>query len=174
MLELTVDTRHSGVVRLEFEHSLLSLSKWEDKTGKAFLSNSQKSPEEMLTYYQLMLTSPEQDPDLVLALNSEQHKELTNYINSTPGATSFPPKVSGTKGSTEVLTAEIIYSQMTMLRIPWEAKYWHVNKLLVTIAWIAYKQTPDDKKKDRKSVRERLADWNTINEANRKRFNSNG
>lgn len=173
MLSLTVSTRLTGEVQLEFEHSLLSLSKWEVKTGKAFLSSAQKSPDEMLTYWQLMLTSPEQDPDLVLALNAEQQKEITAYINSVPGATPAPPKIGG-KGSTETPTAEIIYANMTLLRIPWEAQYWHVNRLLNTIAWIAYKQTPEDKKKERKSMKDRLTDWNAVNEANRKFFKSNG
>lgn len=176
MLKLTVHTRHTGDVQLEFEHSLRSLSKWEQETGKCFLSNSQKSPQEMQRYYQFMLTSPEQDPDLVIALNNEQRKQLTDYMNSTPGATGTPPRIEDGKKpkADEPFTAEIIFAQMVMLRIPWEAQDWHVNRLLTLIGWVAYKQTPEKERKDNRSVREKLTDWAQINAANRERFKSNG
>lgn len=170
MLRLTVHTRSSGDVQLEFEHSLLSMSKWEDKTGKAFLANSQKSPSEMLDYYGIMLTSPEQDPDLVIALTPDQQDELWAYVNSTPGPTSFPPKDEEAKKSRDLLTADIIYTQMTMLRIPWETQHWHVNKLLLHIAWVAYKQTPP--KKEKKASL--LKSWANDNEKARAFFKSNG
>lgn len=176
MIKLTVHTRHTGDVQLEFEHSLRSLSKWEQETGKCFLSKTQKSRQEMNRYYQLMLTSPEQDPDLVILLNNDQIKELTDYMNSTPGATGAPPRVDDGKKHRmdEEFTAEIIYAQMTMLRVDWQAQDWHVNRLLTMIGWIAYKQTPEKDRKDNRSVREKLTDWAQINAANRERFKSNG
>lgn len=173
MLTLTVTTKHSGDVRLEFEHSLLSLSKWEEKTGKCFLE-AKKTPAEWIEYFGFMLTSPEQDPDLVLALSLADQEALVKYINSTPGATKSPPRTSSGSKSQEPFTAEMIYTQMTVLRIPWEAQEWHVNRLMTLIAWIAFKQTPEKDRKDNRPVREKLTDWKQINEANRKLFNSNG
>lgn len=177
MLKLNVNTRRTGDVRLDFEHSLLSLSKWEEETGKCFLDAATKSNAEWIRYFSIMLelTSPELDPDLVLALSPAQQDELIKYINSTPGATSSPPRTKeSSKKQREAFTAEIIYAQMTMLRIPWEAQTWHVNRLLVTIAWIAFKQTPEKDQVDKRSVREKLTDWAAMNAENRKRFNSNG
>lgn len=177
MLKLTVHTRHTGDVQLGFEHSLLSLSKWEEETGKCFLSTATKSHSELQRYFEIMLevTSPDVDPDLVIALKPEQQDELVNYMNASPGATASPPRTKeSAKKSGEALTAEIIYAQMTLLRVPWEAQTWHVNRLLVTLAWIAYKQTPEKDRIDKRSMREKLTDWAQINAANRERFNSNG
>lgn len=173
MLTLTVHTRHTGDVQLEFEHSLLSLSKWEEKTGKVFLSKIQKTTNEWLLYFQLMLTSPEQDPDLVIALRPQQQDDLRAYVDSTPGATSAPPRTGDGKPS-EPLSSEIIYAQMVLQKISKDYETWHVNRLLTMLAWVAYKQTPPKDRKDTRSVREKLTDWAHINQQNRERFNSNG
>lgn len=171
MLSLPVHKPNQGTVTLEFEHSLLSVSKWEDKYGKAFLTNLTKSSLELIDYFGMMLTSPEHDPDDVLRLSHEQQEALVKYMNSTPGATVAPPKEDGARRrNVETKSAEIIYMEMVLLKIPWEAKHWHINKLMMLIAWTAHKQAPPKKEK-RGNL---LKSWVSDNDRNKKFFGSNG
>ena len=158
--------------RLQFEHSLLSVSKWEAKTKKAFLGRDQKNHNEMLDYYQMMLTSPEQDPNLVYALSPAQMEELTNYMNSTPYATMPPePDPDARRHAGDVLTSDVIYMQMTLLRIPWHpAETWHLNRLLLQIALVADRQKPP-KKQNKVDM---LKSWMHDNEKNKAFFKSEG
>jgi hypothetical protein len=171
VLELTVTSNGEKTV-LQFEHSLLSLSKWEAKTNKAFLGSAQKTNDEMLDYYRLMLTSAEQDPDLVYSLSPVQMDELTRYMNASPGPTQPPaPDPDQPRFTGEVATADIIYMRMTLLKIPWiPAETWHLNRLMLQIALVADAQKPPKKEKSSGLLQK----WSDINERNKRFFGSNG
>jgi len=162
VLELKVRDEGTTVV-LQFEHSLLSLSKWEEKNKKAFLATPKKQSVEMIDYYQEMLLTPV-DPSIVFKLSPEQLEQLSNYINESRTASSVP-KVKG-KGSSEIVTSELIYSWMTMLKINWAAESWHLSRLMVLIEITNYKMQPEKKM----SKSEALADWNQINQSNMKKL----
>lgn len=131
----------------------------------------QKTNSQLLDYYAMMLTSPEHDPNDVIRLSFEQQEELVNYMNLTPGATGPPPKDEApTRRRHETKTAELIYMEMTMLRIPWEAQTWHINRLMTLIAWTAYKQSPPKKEKKANL----LKSWTSDNDKNRAFFGSKG
>lgn len=169
MLELKVYD-HGDEIVLTFEHSLLSLSKWEAKTKKPFLTQAPKPAAEMIDYYRDMLTSPEQDPDLVYRLSPPQLHELELYISDSMSAQPLPPPDPDAKKTREIMTSDIIYTQMVMLRIPFEAQTWHLNRLMSVIAHTAHRQQPP-KKESKASA---LSRWQEINRKNRERFNSNG
>lgn len=169
MLDLTVYD-HGETIVLSFEHSLLSLSKWEAKTKKAFLASSLKTSEEMIDYYRCMLSSPEHDPDLVFRLSPAQLQELETYISDSMTAQPLPPEDPDAKKNYETTTSDIIYVQMVMLRIPFEAQTWHLNRLMSVIAHTAHRQQPP-KKEDKGKA---LSRWQEINRKNRERFNSKG
>lgn len=171
MLELTVGSFGDETV-LQFEHSLLSLSKWEAKFNKAFLGRDQKTHEEMLDYYRMMLLSPVESADLVYTLAPQQYDEITKYINSMPTPTQAPPPDPDAPRHTgELVTGDIIYMRMTLLRIPWQpAETWHVNRLMLQIALVADAQKPP--KKESKSGL--LQKWSDMNERNKQFFKSNG
>jgi hypothetical protein len=171
VLELTVGSIGAKTV-LQFEHSLLSLSKWEEKFNKAFLGRDQKTNEEMLDYYRMMLLSPEDSGDLVYTLSPTDYDTITKYINSTPGPTSPPPPDPDAPRHTgELVTADIIYMRMTLLRIPWQpAETWHVNRLMLQIALVADAQKPP-KKESKTGL---LQKWSDMNERNKAFFKSNG
>lgn len=168
MLELKVN-RGSEVVVLRFEHSLLSVSKWESKHRKPFLSLGQKPADEMIDYYQCMLVSPEDEPEIVYRLAPSQMDEIVRYINN-PMTASTAPSDPDQKKSSEVITSEIIYYQMTALKINWEAQSWHLNRLMMLIAITSYRQQPPKKE----SKAGAMARWQEMNRRNRERLNSKG
>jgi hypothetical protein len=168
MIEFEVQTE-DGSVKLQFEHSLRSVSKWESKTKKAFLGSTEKLPSEMITYFQCMLLAPEVDPNLVYGLEPEQLDELTNYINSNLTASSVPQETQS-QHNPEVTTSELIYFWMTGLKINWEAQDWHLSRLMMLIQITSYKQQPPKKRRPT----EVMSDWRKENERRKKLFNSSG
>lgn len=168
MLELNVWDGEENV-SLQFEHSLLSMSKWESKHKKPFLSKAPKLHEEMIDYFQDMLLTPV-DPLVVYRLAPEQMDHLTLYINDYPGASSVPKEDTKPPLNPEIVTSELIYAWLTMLRIPFTpTETWHINRIMMTIEIVNFKQTPEDQRKKR-PVKDVMADWRVENEKRLKMF----
>ncbi len=168
MLSLKVFDRGTPIV-LTFEHSLLSLSKWEARNKKPYLTRGPKSSDEMIDYYRDMLTSPEHDPDLVYRLSPEDLDRLAKYINDPQTAATAPTQEGGSRHS-EVVTSDTLYMQMTVLHIDYRAEAWHLNRLMMLIAKVAAAKTPP-KKEDKKTA---LSRWSDLNERNKRFFKSKG
>lgn len=118
--------------KLHLEHSLISISKWESKWKKPFISNSKKSIEETLDYVRCMTIDKNIDPIVYQAIPSNVLKEIQSYIEDPMSATTFnEPTVS--RNSREIKTAEVYYSYMVALGIPFECEKWHFNRLLTLI-----------------------------------------
>jgi hypothetical protein len=167
VLELKVHDGSREVV-LQFEHSLLSLSKWEAKHKKPFLASTQKRPSEMIDYFECMLLPPG-DPAMVYILSPDQLDELSNYISDSQTASSVPSEQSS--GQRETITSELIYYWMVALKIPFQpTETWHLNRLMMLVQITYVKSTPPKKK----SKSELMADFIRRNEANKKRFNTKG
>lgn len=166
MLELKVRDGKDEVV-LQFEHSLLSLSKWESKTRKPFLTTPMKDATDMVDYFQDMLLNPI-DKSIVFRLSPEQLDELSNYISDSPTASSVPD--AKRSGPAETVTSELIYYWMTALKINWAAETWHLNRLMMLIQITNYKSQPEKKK----SNVEMMQSWSELNERNKKRFGTDG
>lgn len=169
MLELKVYDGSREVV-LKFEHSLRSISKWEQKNQKPFLTHN-RSALEMIDYFKEMLLNTDESPELIYALSPEQLEKLGKYINSPETASSVTDDEKST-GIKEQVTSELVYYWMTELNIPWEAQDWHYNRLTMLVRIANHKkQAANPKKTNRKSF---MKDWRSANESNRQRFNSNG
>ena len=154
---------------LQLEHSLVSLSKWESKWCKAFLSKQEKTFEETLDYIKCMTITQNVDPNVYMFLTNENILQVNKYIEDPMTATTFRKDNTG-KSNQEVITAELIYYWMIALTIPFECQKWHLNRLLTLIQVCNIKNTPP-KKMGRRELMSRNA---AINAANRKRFNSKG
>ena len=122
--------------QLTLEHSLLSISKWEEKWHKPFLNDEQLTEEQTLDYIRCMCVNPSSDSvDMMLLLNlsEENVKEINNYIANKMTATFFNDKDIKKKSDKRIVTNELIYYWMTAYQIPFSCEKWHINKLLTLI-----------------------------------------
>lgn len=155
---------------LRLEHSLISLSKWESKYCKAFISKKSLTMEELLYYIQCMTVTQNVDPKVYLGLTSANLEEIKAYIAAPMTATHFRNDGSKAKGSNESITSELIYYWMVVNQIPFECQRWHLNRLLTLIRVCNVKNAPA-KKMSRNSIYSQNA---ALNAARRKSMHSRG
>lgn len=154
---------------LELEHSLVSLSKWESKYCKPFISKTEKSYEETLDYIQFMTLTPNVDPAVYGCLTDKHIDQINEYIDSPMTATVIrEPKTNG--GDQEPITSELIYYWMIALQIPFECQWWHLNRLLMQVKVCNFKNQPPKKM----SQQEVIANHKALNEARKKKYNTKG
>ena len=154
---------------LQLEHSLVSISKWESKWHKPFLSKEPKTVEETIDYIKCMTLTQNVKPEVYDHLSKENIEEINAYIDDPKTATTFSKDRKSAR-SREIITSEFIYYWMIALNIPFECQKWHLNRLLTLIRVCEVKNTPGKKM----SQREVLNQYAAINAANRKRFNTKG
>ena len=153
---------------IQLEHSLVSLSKWEAKWHKPFLSKEPKTKEEIEDYVRFMTITQNVKPELYRSLTAEHYKKINAYIDDPMTATWFS-KEKGRAGREQV-TAELIYYWMISLNVPFECQKWHLNRLLTLIKVCNVKQQPDKKM----SKREILANNAALNAARRAKLHTKG
>lgn len=159
---------HSKETTLQLEHSLVSLSKWESKWNKPFLSSKDKTDEEILDYIRCMTITQNVDPSVYLRLSKKNVEQIVNYINLPMTATTFSDRENGKKG--EIITAEIVYYWMISLNVPFECQKWHLNRLLTLIKVCSIKNTPPKKM----SKSEILSRNRALNASRRRALGSKG
>ena len=77
---------------LQLEHSLVSISKWESKWCKPFLSKSPKTDEETLDYIKCMTISQNVSQETFNRLTPENISQIYNYINIINDARTKTPE----------------------------------------------------------------------------------
>ena len=154
---------------LQLEHSLVSLSKWESKWRKPFLSKDNKTDEEILDYIKCMTITQNVPPETYLRLTMDNIKEINAYIDSPMTATTFSDHKTGKSGR-EIVTSELVYYWMIALNIPFECQKWHLNRLLTLIRVCELKNAPPKKR----SKRDIMSNNAALNAARRKQFNTRG
>ena len=154
---------------LRLEHSLVSLSKWESKWCKPFLSKTNKTDEEMLDYVRCMTLTQNVPYEVYRCLTDDNIHKIYEYIDAPMTATWFND--DNTKGtSREQTTSELIYYWMIALNIPFECQKWHLNRLLTLIRVCNIKNQPP-KKMSKRDIMSRNA---ALNAARRNRLNTKG
>ena len=146
--ELTNEFVRTKSHTIQLEHSLVSLSKWESKWNKPFLSKDDKTIEQTLDYIQCMTITQNIDPMVYRFLTDENIRDINDYIDAPMTATTFPDKGYPSR---EIITSEIIYYWMISLNIPMECQKWHLNRLLTLIRVCNVKNAPA-KKMSRKEI----------------------
>ena len=168
--EATNEFVYSKETTLRLEHSLVSISKWESKWKKPFLSKEKKTREEYLDYIKCMTTTQNIPDSIYLCLSSENYKAIGDYIEDTKSATWFSDRTN--KPSSEIITSEVIYYWMTAFNIPFECQKWHLNRLLTLIKICSIKnQAEGSKKMSRSAIMKQNA---ALNKARRAKTGSRG
>lgn len=131
---------------LQLEHSLVSISKWESKWKKAFLSQDQKTNEEWIDYIRCMTLTQNVNPLVYYCIPNDTLKKIFEYINDPMTATVINEyKPPGQARKKEVITSEVIYYWMVALQIPFECQKWPLNRLITLVRICEIKNTPPKK-----------------------------
>jgi hypothetical protein len=155
--EITEEFITSPEKTIQLEHSLVSLSKWESKWKKPFLSKDEKSIEEITDYIKCMTITQNVDDNIYLCITSENFKDVREYIEAPMTATTIKNEKKGI--NREIVTAEVIYHWMIALNIPFECQKWHLNRLLTLINVCNIKNAPP-KKTNKKELMSRNTSLN--------------
>ena len=150
-------------VVIELEHSLISLSKWESKYQKPFLSSGEKTSEEIFGYLKAMIVTPNLDPDVLYKCSQKNIDEIQRYIDSNQSATTFG-SMPERRGPGEVITSELIYFWMVSFNIPFDCQYWHLNRLFSLIRICNIKNSKQ-KKMSRSEIIQRNRELNAKRKA---------
>jgi len=141
---------------LQLEHSLISLSKWESKWCKSFLSTKELSREENMDYIRCMTITKNVSPDTYKRLTNQHIDQINEYIKAPMTATTFR-EGRGAKGRKRIITAELIYYWMVTFNIPVEFQKWHLNRLLTLIRVCEIENSPKKKQSANDILRENAA-----------------
>lgn len=153
---------------LDLEHSLASLSKWEEIFEKPFLSTTDRTDEETLGYVACMTLNAEVPPDVYSRLSEANVMEITRYMNQKMTATWFAETKNSPTG--EVLTAELIQYWMISAGIPLEWEHRHLNKLFTLLRVFGAKNGPQKKMTQEEAARRQAE----INRQRREMYESAG
>ena len=166
--ERTQEFIASKQYELRLEHSLVSLSKWESRWCKPFLTQGDKTTEETIDYIRCMTITQNVDPIAYKLIPKNVMDQITDYIGSPMTAT----KISNVDKTTskEIITAEIVYYWMISFNIPFECQTWHLNRLLTLINVCSLK----NQKPKKMSRKEAVAKQRALNEARKSKFNTPG
>lgn len=154
---------------LNLEHSLVSLSKWESKWCKPYLSKQDKTYNEVLDYIKCMTITPNVKPEVYECITEANIEDIKRYIESPMTATYISEDKNG-RVNREIITSELVYYWMIALQIPFECQKWHLNRLLTLIRVCNIKNAPPKKMGHRDAMNRRRA----LNASRRKQFNTKG
>lgn len=168
----TIDTIPEKTLRLE--HSLSSLSKWEMKWKKPFLSQlpeHKKTNEEICDYICCMSLDPISMEDVYL-LPNESVQKIEAYIEDPMTATKIYDNSKPTS-SKSINTAEVIYYYMVELGIPFECENWNLNKL-ITLIRVCSTKREEASGKNKMSKREIMERNNRLNKERKAKMKTKG
>lgn len=158
--------------KIQVEHSLISLKKWEQTWHKPFLDRNEKTYEELSDYIRCMTLNKGIDPNVYHWIPKEEIEKVIKYIEDPMTATWFKDNtlIGAQKNKRDVITAEIIYYWMISLNVPVEFERWHLNQLLTLIKVINIKNEKPKPVNREEAAKERAE----LNKRRRAEFNSRG
>lgn len=132
-------------ITLELEHSLISVSKWESKWKKPYVSEEKKSTEEVIDYIRCMTINKNVDPNVYRAIPAKELQKIVDYINDPMTATIFYDGNRKPKRNSEFVTSELIYFWMSAYNIPFTCEKWNFNRLMALIRIAGEKNSEPEK-----------------------------
>lgn len=148
---------------LTLEHSLLSISKWEQNWNKPFISTERKTHEESKDYIRCMTITQNVNPEVYDFIPSSVYKMVDEYISAPMTATTIKSTKKQT-GARQIVTSELIYYWMITFGIPFECQKWHLNRLITLIQICEIKSQPA-KKMGRNEILSRNSSLNAARRA---------
>lgn len=182
MLELTIpqqeyflNTTNEFIIvkecKLQLEHSLISISKWEANWNRPFLSKGPSNSKETLDYIKCMTINSNIDPIIYNGITNAHIDMVNEYIEKPMTATWFSEdKKKSSPINREIITSELIYYWMIAMNIPIECQKWHINRLLTLIRVCDIKNRPA-KKMSRNDIYKRQRE---LNASRRNKLKSKG
>ena len=157
-------------VKLSFEHSLVSISKWEQEHEKPFYGREPKTEEETASYVKYMLLTEDPPTNFFERLTVPQYQKIANYINAKGTATTFGPEPDQ-KGRGETITSELVYFWLVQFNIPFHpTETWHINRLMTLVKIAGIKNS----KPKKMSAQQRAEQFRALNEQRRRETGSAG
>ena len=154
--------------KIQLEHSLISISKWESKWKKPFFEKGNLTSESFLDYILCMCMTKNVTLKDINYLSKGSLDRISDYMNEQRTATWFRDKNSS---SHEIITSEVLYYQMFSLGIPIECEKWHISRLLTLIRVFAAKDPNNKQKMGRRDI---MAQNHALNEARKKKYKTKG
>lgn len=125
-----------------FEHSLISVSMWEARWQRAFLSAETTGEERMDYVGRCMVITPTNlaPSEIFMRLLKDDAIRISDYIKSTQTATVITRLGAPKPSQVKTITSELIYYYMVELGIPDAYAGWHLNRLLTLIDLVSFKR----------------------------------
>lgn len=155
---------------IQLEHSLISVSRWEAIWEKPFLSETEKTFEETISYIQCMTITRNVDPKLYFQLGQREMETIDKYIHKRMTATTINRRPQRNHSTIRVMTSEVIYSHMATFGISIECEKWHLNRLLMLIEVTAIESGP----KEKMALRDQLAMQRQLNDQRLRQYKTRG
>ena len=156
--------------KLTFEHSLVSISKWEQEHQKPFYGREPKTAEETESYIRYMLLTPDPPLNFFKRFSIEQYQQVADYINSKATATTFGLEPEQ-RGRGETITSELVYFWLVQFNIPFlPTETWHINRVMTLIKIAGIKNS----KPKKMSAQQRAEQFRALNEHRRRETGSAG
>lgn len=168
--------RTIGGADVDLEYSLFTISRWEAKYHKPYISSAQDmSRIETIGLYKAMCMTDGVGDDVWLGITGKQEKIIFEYMSNPMSATVINKKALENQKKSysrrgRQVTSELIYVQMASLGIPFTCEHWHFNRLMTLIELAALENAPPKKM----SKADAAKAWKEQNAQMRSKTNSRG
>lgn len=128
--------------KLQLEHSLISMSKWEAKWKKSFISSEDLTAEQLIDYIKCMTINKVADDTVYNRLTQQNILDVRNYIDDKMTATTITHHDQRPTPRHRIITTEQIYGWMVNYGIPFDpCEKWHLNRLMMLIEVCSVQQS---------------------------------
>ena len=156
--------RYTEDTVLQFEHSLVSLSAWESRFHKLFLTPDAKSDDEMAGYVEAMLMTPDVDISVLTRMSEEHVRAIDAYINNPMTGSTISELPQSATRSSERISSELIYFWMSQYQIDIDCQHWHLNRLF-TLIKIHHAKSQKPQKMNKQKQIQSMAEINAARKA---------
>lgn len=150
--ENTFEFKQFKDTTLKLEHSLVSVSKWEEEYKKPFLTEQSKTRDETLFYIKCMTINNNVGKEIYNLITDEDILKVNDYIAEQRTATWFNDSGNEHDISGEQTTSELIYYWMLVYKIPQEYQKWHLSRLMTLIKICNIKNSPSKKMSENETL----------------------